>query len=394
MKKTIFLTNNLEDELLDKRSVSKLSNELMFSVVPAYRSPGRFVNVRRRFDGKKIAYDSGGFSFLIGKLKEPPDPRRTALIYRVLGFTENDFLIQLDLPPSFSMPKEQRLALIRKSAEFYHVMVNELKGATVLPVVHGWSEDEIVESLNLVMDGDKLDGKLAVGSFTTSMGVVWPAKVVTERIAVGCYAVSSVIATHGGQAERVLQRTPRDIVFRRLVVALDILRRHAEEIFVLGASNINTTHLAFALGARYTDGSAWRLAAMLHVIFVPELGRFSIGDKRISKPLNEVAIRKIKEVWRDDLNPFKDMKVEEWLQKARQSNTEGFTYRALWNAFVLKLEERIANSFSCNPDGYLAYLKKRWQNNSFWRSVLKLVQQQSKLYVQPSLEIFLKQQLP
>jgi len=390
MKKTIFLTNNLEDELLDKRSVSKLSNELMFSVAPAYRSPSRFVNVRRRFDGKKIAYDSGGFSFLIGKLKEPPDPRRTALVYRVLGFTENDFLIQLDLPPGFNMPKEQRLALIRKSAQFYHVMVNELKGATVLPVVHGWSEDEILESLSLVMDGDKL----TVGSFTTSMGVVWPAKVAAEKMAVGTYAASSVIATHGGQAERVLQRAPRDIVFRRLATALNILRKHAEEIFVLGASNINTTHLAFLLGARYTDGSAWRLAAMLHVIFVVELGRFSIGEKRISKPLNEVALAKMHEVWKHPLNPFKDMSIEEFLAKARQNNTEGFTYRALWNAFQLKLEEEIANQYACNPDGYLKYLKKRWQNNSFWRSVLKLVQQQSKLYVQPSLEIFLKQQLP
>ena len=177
-------------------------------------------------------------------------------------------------------------------------------------------------------------------------------------------------------------------VFKRLNLAFEILRDKVDEIFLLGGSNINTMHLGFYLGAKYCDGSAWRIASMLSTIFIPEIGRRSIGRKDVSKRLTNDDIIIMKRWWLHHLNPFKDMKISEFLKLAKQPNRVGFYYRALWNAFVTKVEEEIANEYANDPDSYYRYLLKRWDNNSFWRNVLKLVRSS---YVQSKLTVYLRQ---
>ncbi len=75
------------------------------------------------------------------------------------------------------------------------------------------------------------------------------------------------------------------------------------------------------------------------------------------------------------------------LKLAKQPNRVGFYYRALWNAFVTKVEEEIANEYANDPDRYYEYLLKRWSSNSFWRNVLKIVRSS---YVQSRLTVYLK----
>jgi len=342
----VFLTDILGNHIAD------IFDNLMFSVVPAYFNVKRFINYRKRLNGRRIAYDSGGYQFLIGKIKQPPNPHRTIDVYRKLGFKERDFLIQLDLPPSYFMSKEERLRLITKSAEFYHLMKTQLKN--VLGVVHGWTPDELQLSLELLT----ADNVLSVGT----------------------YAVTSIIASHAAQAEMVIQRTPRKIIFQRLVDVSYLLRDY--DVFMLGCSNPNIVHIAFLLGARFTDGGSWRLAAAHHVIFVPEHGRYSIGIKNVSKRLTDFKLLK---------KYYEDSPFETGFHEFTQLLKESFKVRAVWNAWVLKYEEKIANLFANDPDRYYKYLLKRFNKNKFWLNVLNFVWNRYKeKYVQTKLQIFLK----
>jgi len=289
---------------------------------------------------------------LIGRLKQRPNPYRTIEIYKRLGFTDNDFLIQLDLPPSPHFGPEKRRELIEKSAEFYHIMSHELD---VLGVVHGWTMSELKYSLRL-LECDK-------------------------QIGVGTYAATSVIASHAAQAEMVLLRVSRKTIFERLVNVLQLLRDY--DVFMLGSSNPNMVHIVFLLGSRYTDGGAWRIAASHGVIYVPGDGRYSIGKKNISKRLKNPNV--LREWYLE--SPFRDVPFTQFYNML----IHDFKARALWNAFALKKEEEIANQFSSDPDRYYRYLLKRFKDNRFWRNVLKFVwTRYCQKYVQSDLEIFLR----
>ena len=346
MSRRVFLTDVLGSYVAD------VFDDLMFSVAPAYRNIKRFINFRKSLNGR-VAYDSGGYQFLIGRIKDPPDPLRTVDVYRKLGYRESDFLIQLDLPPAYFLPKDERLKLIRKSAEFFHVMKAELKN--VLGVVHGWEQDELQLSLEL-LTADNI-------------------------LSVGTYAATSIIASHAAQAEMVVQRTPRKIIFQRLVDVSYLLRDYI--VFMLGCSNPATIHIAFLLGSKYADGGAWRIAAAHHVIFIPEHGRYSIGKKRISKRLTDLSL--LKKYYYE--SPF-EPSFNDFVQMLRSD----FKVRALWNAWVLKYEEKIANEFATDPDKYHKYLCKRFEKNKFWSHVLRFIWSKYKQkYVQTNLKIFLKQ---
>lgn len=417
----IFLTHNIEQ--LDKPMVHKIFEKLMFSIEPLYEkvSLGKYVGFRRIFSNHVIAYDSGGFAFLLGKIKQPPDPGKTVRIYKSLGFNRKDFLIQLDLPPQYFMCKEERIALIVKSAQYYHYMRSKLNG-NVVGVVHGWDLEELKLSLELLLDPDKI----ALGTYipvtkpyamkTIGLGsyaarAVLPEKTVAtpsclaesktffktlgnKLIGLGSYANTKnsiawsrkTIATPSGNAEKVLQRVPKKVVYERLTLAFNLLRDY--EVFCLGGSGPNTAHLIFYLGAKYIDGSSWRLAALLWRIYVPELGEFSVGKKKIAKRLNDRAIAKIREYYYE--SPLRDISFNHFIAKIKQNGTEAFVLRALWNAYVMKVEEEIANNFACDPDRYYKYLSKRW-SNSPWRRVLDFVTRRLKQhYVQYRLTLFLK----
>lgn len=148
---TIYLT----DQVKGHPNIKKVSREIMFSVADFYKKPRGAWGFRKKnfTDYHRLAEDSGGFQFLMGKLTNP-DPLRTVQIYKRIGVTREDFPIQLDLPPRFDLNREQRMALIVKSAEFYWRMVEHIDW--VVPVVHGWTLEELKASLELLENPEKL----------------------------------------------------------------------------------------------------------------------------------------------------------------------------------------------------------------------------------------------
>ncbi|RLI73696.1 hypothetical protein DRP04_15475, partial [Archaeoglobales archaeon] len=136
----VFLSHQVE--CVGKRPyIEDYFNELLFSVVPFYRYTNG-EGFRNKFGSNhRLVYDSGGFQFLVGKLKNP-DPLKTVAIYKKMGYTDKDILIQLDLPPVYHQSHEERCRLIRKSAKFYHIMS---KHVPVIPVIHGWTLEELLE---------------------------------------------------------------------------------------------------------------------------------------------------------------------------------------------------------------------------------------------------------
>jgi len=374
---------------VDRPAVLKYFREFMFSVEPLYdKGAGRFARFRSVVDGR-VAYDSGGFAFLLGKIKSPPDPKRTAQIYRILGYTEKDILIQLDLPPQYYMSREERLKLIEKSAEYYWVMRSEL-GENLLGVVHGWTLEELKYSLSLLEDPDRV----AHGCNFTTMKVYVHDYIQKKRVALGSYNVKSVlaerVATPSCTAEMVVcrKRVPRRVVFERLVLSMNLLRE--KEVFVLGGSGPNSAHLLFFLGGKYIDGASWRLAAKLWRIYVPHLGEFSVGRKKIAKRLDGTAVATMKEYYRDF--PC-SLSFDEFIKEISRSSG-GFELRALWNAFVLKIEEKIANEYSADPDRYYVYLRKRWDKSPYWKKILDFCYRRIvRPYIHYDLTIFFKENM-
>ncbi len=363
MGKVVYVTERIDYSVIS----DSISRELMFSVAPAYGKLSKYSKFRELWNNCRIAYDSGGFSFITGKLKNP-SPEKTITVYKALGFKKGDILIQLDLPPKPSMCMKERLKLIEKSAQFYHVMKREL-GDFVLPVVHGWSEEEIKHSLKLLENPDKL----GLGScFSRTYAHAY-----LQKVALGTYSVNST-----------LFKVPFTEILDRLVLAMNMLRDR--EVFMLGAGNPNSIHLCFYLGAEICDGATWRLAAKMHAIFLPHLGRFSLGYKNVNKPLKDIKLLKM--WWRE--SPFTDKPFKIFLLELKRSDRSGFIARALWNAWVLKVEETIANEYACNPEAYRKYLSKRWRNTPYWRKALQYVTKRTKReYVQEKLTVYLKQNI-
>ena len=167
----------LTDQLEGRPNIKTMSREIMLAITNFYNSPKRAEGYRKKIftDWHKPAWDSGGFQFLMGKLSNP-DPMRTVEIYKKVGVKPCDLPIQLDLPPRYDLPKEERLALIYKSAEFYWRMVEHIP--YVIGVVHGWTRQELSTHLELLDDPDRMasGSNLAfamrnkVGKFTLGSG--------------------------------------------------------------------------------------------------------------------------------------------------------------------------------------------------------------------------------
>ncbi len=157
-------------------------------------------------------------------------------------------------------------------------------------------------------------------------------------------------------------------------------------IMMLGGSGPNVVHIAFYAGAHAVDGVSWRNAALRKEIIIPERGIRALGNSK-RKRLTYEDLKELSKWWDHELNPFKDIKLYEFLSLAMRNDTVGFHIRGLWNAAALKIEETIANEFANDPDRYYRYLVKRWKNNSFWRNVLKII---STDYVQNTLTVFLR----
>lgn len=192
----------------DTGKVADLSNHVMVSVSDFYKKPSTADGFRENYGMTKIhsaGWDSGGFQFLMGKLKVPgmvrlkgistpvpPNARATIDLYKRIGAQKHDLPIQLDLPPRYDLPPEQRRLLIEQSAVYYWEMVQELP--TVVPTIHGWTLEEIEYNLELVEDPDKLaaGSMVPMANSTWTMGNMNPHN---GRVAAGMFVAPKKSAT-------------------------------------------------------------------------------------------------------------------------------------------------------------------------------------------------------
>ncbi|OYT57450.1 MAG: hypothetical protein B6U76_00980 [Desulfurococcales archaeon ex4484_217_2] len=363
----IYLTELLEE--VGFSDIVKMFSEVMVSVEPAYSSPLKFINVRKRLP-QKVCWDSGGYAFLSGKLKQPPDPRKTIWIYKRLGYTSNDFLMQLDIPPYFFMDKQKRLELIKKNAEYYYIMKSELKDANLLPIIHGWTYDELEYSLSLIEDPDK---------------VGLPSNV--PIMAFGSYIAKTAlkeVATPWNNFEAA-KAIPIKLILDRLIHAYNLLKNY--NVFQLGGGQPNTVHIAFLLGAKYADGSGWRFHAARGVVYIPGYGLRQITERgHHAKRITAEEVSLLREAYLN--SPFHGYGFEEFLRQLKARDA----FRRLWNAWALKYEEKIANEYANNPDRYFSYLLRRFEKaHPVWAKRLQYMFRRIKQpYVQSKLTIYIK----
>jgi len=127
----------------------------MLSVENLYKRPEKAEGYRKMFltDYHTAAWDSGGFAYLMRRLKNP-DPYKTIALYKAVGVKKDDLPMQLDTPPAYDLTKKERYADIYKSALYYHIMLQEIPN--VLGVAHGWTLEELSLSLEWIEDPDRL----------------------------------------------------------------------------------------------------------------------------------------------------------------------------------------------------------------------------------------------
>ena len=370
---------------LSEYELSTNFDNVLLSVAEAYKSE-KYTDLRNKLNGR-VCYDSGGFQFLMGKLSNP-DPIKTLEVYDKLGYTKKDLLIQLDLPPNFFDSPSNRLELISRSALFYHKMKE--KNDSIIPVIHGWTNDELKKSIAQIFDADTI----GMGSYLAT---------VTRGVGLGTYSATTrpkprvgnqYVSIASGTAEEKQLYTPVKAVYSRLGQALSLLlKTDIPNIFVLGAGSLNMMHLCFASGARYTDGASWRIAARFWNIYVPEkTGKTLATRRQTGSPLKDEDIKILRELHKESNYPFNSLSFEELMKYLRADKKTGFLTRAIHNAFVLDYETKtIANSFATDPDGYLKYLRKRWSKSKYWLKRMEIVREAIRSsYVQTDLTTFIK----
>lgn len=179
----IFLTDQARSRA-GSNNVIGLSKQVMLAVSPFYSKPESADGFRKAygFTSKHTAgLDSGGFQFLMGNLdlgepqilpcgvKVPTSARATIDLYKRIGVEKHDYPIQLDLPPRFNQEPEVRKQLIERSVGYYYEMAQEIPWT--LPVVHGWTVEEMKYNLELLENPEKAE--LAMGTFLTEMRGNW-----------------------------------------------------------------------------------------------------------------------------------------------------------------------------------------------------------------------------
>ena len=218
-KIAIYLTDQARGRSAGK--VTDLSQEIMIAVTDFYKQPWRAQGFRERYgmrDIHKAGWDSGGFQFLMGKLKGvptmklpcgidvPTNASRTVDLYKKVGAKPTDLPIQLDLPPRYDLPPQSRRQLIEQSARYYWEMVQNMP--FTVPTIHGWTLDEVKFNLELISDPDKLamgtyigttngwtmgnmnphDGRVAAGTFSApEKSVVDYVNNKRKKVGVGTY---------------------------------------------------------------------------------------------------------------------------------------------------------------------------------------------------------------
>ena len=313
----------------------------------------------------------------MGKLQNP-DPLKTVQLYKSMGLTDADFPIQLDLPPRWHLPRDERLRLIERTAIFYHIMVQHI--SSTIPVIHGWTADELRYALSLIEEEEKFEKLLGVGSYEAT-SVVSPRAVGSflcdaypqppllncsghPPMAVGTFLASNYRTTPPGRraaigtflgetAPRILDHVvsngkprvvatpnehhvvsngkPRTIATPHHRAEQTVLRTPSRvvmdrlamvlnmfkdrELFMLGGASPNDMHILFCAGAKYADSSSWRIKAMVANLFIPyDATIVSVGTTENAPRPNKGQIKVIQESLREPTNPLNGMTVKSFLE--------------------------------------------------------------------------------
>jgi len=339
----------------------KGADKILTSVHDEY-GKSKVQNVREKFNASRMTFDSGGFQFLMRDIPLPPVEKVVDTMLK-LGLTSRDIAIQLDKPTNPHATKEVRLQMIQDSTNLYREQ-KELHDC--LPVVHGWEEAEIIKHMDLL----ELDQEVATGA--------WIA------------AATRGVAIASGTAEEKQLHVPVKRVYTRLGLLLKLLKDY--DLFVLGAGSVNMCHLVWSHGAKLTDGSSWRFQAAHWQLMMPETTCLGFGTRRqTGRKIREEDYVNLEEIKEMPLYPLQSLSLAELLELFKAGGTEGFRARASHNAFVMLIEEQIANEYACDPDKYYKYLLRRWRKSPYWLKRLEIVRNEVKRnYVQSTLDLYLK----
>lgn len=246
--------------------------------------------------------------------------------------------------------------------------------------------------------------KVAVGSFqalqTGPLG---------EKLAVGSYVATAV--------RNSKKRVSYKVILDRIAMVTNRLREDYD-IFMLGGASPHMQHQLFLSGANWTDTSAWRIKATLGEIYLPEHSNghnaFGIGysqKARINgklrgpKRMDQEGVAILKECLADPRHPFNGMYWKDFMRLGhmlmpkfkreclkRHYPTTPFILRGMHNAFVLKLEEEIANEYVNDPDRYYHYLRRRLRPRKIlYNRLASLFDGLKRPYVQQDLRIYAKE---
>ena len=378
------------------------------SAGPALKKPSKFKGVGDLFKEINLVYDSGAFDILYNKaLADKITPDYVLETYEIMGYTKDTRLIQFDLPIDFYDTLEKRLEWIVRSILNYLYMVQ--KNNQIIPVIHGWTLEELQISLEGVLFGE-IDGlvhdysanadikEIAVGSYaaTTTAKV----RVGNQYVGVGSYS-AKMVPQVSKKAKRTAGKTrlSAKIVYPRLAIALSLLKKFdITDILVLGAGGIGNMHLAFACGAIAVDGTSWKMVATrFFAIFIPGRGTRTLLEKMESRTYpkaNEDDLKALRELHKQPDYPFADIPFETLCKIfATEKDSAAALTRMIHNVYVIKYEiENYSMEFANDPDGYFSYLEKRWHGNRHWTPRLKIMKEAiSDEYIpQADLRSFLK----
>lgn len=356
--------------------------KILKSIVPFYekKKPPKSFNTKWR--NVKKCYDSGGFSFLMGNISESQlNPDRTIEIYNQMGYEKNDLLLQLDLPPYYFDDKEKRKELIDKNVEFYFYQKGKIKN--IIPILHGWEKVELEYNL------DKLNGFKSPIAMVNNTCLTKPKVIAvgsnlslpkSKKVAMGSYLATSKDENRKVSFEKVLNH---------ILFSLQTLDGY--ETIVLGAGNVNTSHILFSLGAKATDGCSWRIDAAFNRFYIP--GRtpisFHNGTRHTGRKPQDEDFEILREIHCNPEHPYSNLSFNEFIRLLKKKSV----IRQYHNAYVITLEERIANEFENDSDNYLKYLRRRFESyhSTHHLKVLKYLHKRMKYsYVQQDLEVYLK----
>ncbi len=303
--------------------------------------PDILVTVTRRIDRRMlpgfIVFDSGGFMIALENRYSEADEylKKLVRIYRSVA-APNDLLLQLDLPLLPTMDKELRLSLQEKNIRYYRVM-RKIFGSRLVPVVHGWKEDE----WSLQVQHLEKARVIGVGSF---FGMVSPPikKVEIPRL------------------------DPKFVVKRLIAVTRYLLNHTNAKLMLLGAGSPKALFVAAALGYENADSSSWRVAAFFGELYHPTtLDRVKAKDLDRYLEVFREAYREIEACYGAPWS------FEEWSTYAREKSRTGYIARAWLNAMVTKLVQHMLEDMP--EKRVIEQMLRLYERSARWRAIAKIV---------------------